>query len=274
LELVTTLYTNQETHDEEIGSRPTQRSIPPKQTLHIHSVAIMQALRSVVQYYPSQDLSEDIIKISSPYAVLVHHYEDLIRYRDRCRADANSINKLCFREKDAYEHIGVLKEFLDEVIMPAVEKERARNLRGFGTFDMFWVDAKPGHADEFDDNNEEGVVGIIPSVSGGSFEHPKAPWNIWYWKLEYDGSEIGRHLLSATFAVWDGEATFKCGLGAINTISEEGTAAESIRKGRLFWSLLRKQCRYCKGQTKFFPHNEVRHLVKKNCMPDKRLICG
>lgn len=264
LELVTTFSTSQDTHDESLGFRPTVRPVPPQKKLHIHSVPIMQALRSVVQYYPSQDLSSDIIKVSAPYAVLVHHYEELMQYRERCKAAANSSDDLCVREESAYEHIGVLKSFLDENIMPAVEAERERNSRGFHTFDMHWLSAKPGDTLFVRNIAGKEEIGVYHSISGGSFELPKKKWEKKYWTLTYDGEEIGRCLSEASTNVWDGEAliTEKI-MGPLSDVGELDMAADFIRRGRLYWNLLRKQCRYCKGRAIHFPHNEVRLFRKQ-----------
>jgi hypothetical protein len=41
--------------------------------MHIHSPAIIQALRSVVKYYPGQEILGESIIISYPYLILIHH---------------------------------------------------------------------------------------------------------------------------------------------------------------------------------------------------------
>ena len=57
-----------------------------KKHLNLYSTSIINALRSVVKYYPSQDLSGNPVKIHYPYAVLVHHYDELSVFRDACAA--------------------------------------------------------------------------------------------------------------------------------------------------------------------------------------------
>jgi hypothetical protein len=260
LELVTTLFTNQEKHDTSSGARPSTRSVPPRKTLHIHSQAIMQVLRSVVQYYPSQDLSSEIIKISAPYTVLVHHYDELMQYREKCKPGSSSTVQLCHREEGAYEHLGILKDFLDTHIMPAVEEEKARNLRGFITFDMRWVEMKPGYTKTLPVKHGKDEAGIIHSFEGGSLQHPKTPWKVWYWVLEYDGDEIGRKLEHFPVRLFDGELPLENGYGDISKLPRDENVESIIRRGHMYWSLLRKQCQWCKGQTMNFPHNEVRHV--------------
>jgi hypothetical protein len=259
-ELVTTIRTGQKNAGDEASFRVPHASSAATVSMHILSGAIVHALRSVVKYYPGQDLSSDVLKIDSPYAILVHHYDDLLEYRERVKP--GEAKELCYRERNAYEHLGILKDFLDDQIMPAVEAERARNKRGAYTFDMYWVTNKPGTAFmaqwlETDDY----YVGVVHSMSGGSFSKPSESWFTRYWTLQYDGSFVERVLSSSTLERFDGENDMVTKPLDLKNLTGNAPVEELIGYGKLYWSNLRKQCRYYKGKTKDYPHNEVDGLV-------------
>jgi len=60
-------------------SMPSQMG--PK-TITIYSQKLANALRAVVQYYPSVSLIDRSIGITEPYMVLYHHFAELEAYRD------------------------------------------------------------------------------------------------------------------------------------------------------------------------------------------------
>lgn len=257
-EVVTTFKSNKKAAIQENEKDTEQRytSAAPSRSMRILSGAIAHALRSVVQFYPSQDLASDIIKIDYPYAVLVHHYDELVEYRERVSVD--SPEELCHREKDAYEDLCVLLEFLDEHIMPAVEEERARNRRGYVSYEGFWINLKPGntivaHAG----TSNEYYAGVVHSLSGGHFVTPATTWQLYYWSLDYDGSVIGRRKWSMSFTKWEGEVVEKTRSVDLRTRPREEDVETIIEQGKLYWGLLKKQCKYFKGKTKEFPHTEV-----------------
>ncbi|KAK7710327.1 hypothetical protein SLS64_005912 [Diaporthe eres] len=114
----------------------------PSYSLRIYSPAILNALRSVVQYYPSQDLTGSTIEVKWPYAILVHHYDELKEFKENC--GAKYPDELCAREKDASTHIVHLLNFLDDNIMERVWAEAERLKEGFHTFENLWIMFKPG----------------------------------------------------------------------------------------------------------------------------------
>lgn len=259
-ELVTTIRTGQKSAGDEALLRVPHAGSAASVSMHILSGAIIHALRSVVQYYPGQDLSSDVVKISAPYAILVHHYDELMEYREKVKPDVEK--DICYREKDAYEHLGILKEFLDEHIMPAVEAERARNKRGAYTFDMHWVRMKPGTiflGQWLEDDYY--YAGYLHSLTGGSFVKPSEQWNVHYWSLAYNGTFVERVLSYSTLEKFDGENDITMITLDPQNLKGNKEAADLIGYGKLYWSNLRKQCKYYKGKTKLFPHNEVDGLV-------------
>ncbi|KAI1383576.1 P-loop containing nucleoside triphosphate hydrolase protein [Hypoxylon trugodes] len=241
------------------SSRPSHLS-PPSYSLHLHSPAIINALQSVVQYYPSQDLTGNII-VDWPYAILVHHYDELTKFRDD--ASLKNENDLCVREIRAYDHIGLLLKFLDDTIMPDVLAEKERNNKGFYTFEYAWVGFKPGVTElgQWVETNDL-QPRVIHSVAGGVFEYPRVPWTIFFWDMRYEGEYLGRYLGSTIIEKFDGQGDWKhVKIDDLTGGDLPEEVAINLKYGEMYWNLLRKQCRHYKGKTQKFPYNEIDGLV-------------
>ncbi|KAI1877844.1 uncharacterized protein JN550_000026 [Neoarthrinium moseri] len=218
----------------------------PTFRMNIYSPAIINALQSVVKYYPSQNLAGDFVDVYWPYPVLVHHYDELTAFRTTCANKKAS--DMCIREKDADEHLGILLKFLDDNIMKDVRAEQERNRNGFYTFDYAWVAMKPGTTVLVDlSDATDKSAKVIHSVVGGTFGDRPEQWEIIYWDLCYDGI---RHRLVSDEDLSEESLT-----------SGEGAVAQQYQYGKVYWELLQKQCKYHKGTSCDFPYNEVEGLV-------------
>ncbi|KAJ3576726.1 hypothetical protein NPX13_g3611 [Xylaria arbuscula] len=204
-------------------------TLPPLYSLHLSSPAIVHALRSVVQYYPSQDLTGDIV-VKWPYPILVHHYEELTRYRDV--VSQKDPSSLCEREKGAYEDLGLLLQYLDRSVMPEVRKEQERNKRGFETFAYKWVRMRPSTT------------------------------HLINWHLRYDGTYLGRVRVESESDKFDGEQEQDGILvGDLNTSELPRIVTDQLEYGKMYWNLLQKQCKHVKGKTQDTIPKEVDSLV-------------
>ncbi|KAL4894971.1 hypothetical protein BDV59DRAFT_174221 [Aspergillus ambiguus] len=243
-------------------TRSTMTHLAPEYHIEIHSTAVLNALQSVVDYYPGHDLTADPFIVKWPYAILVHYYEELANFREECAAKEPSV--LCVREKDAYEHIGVLLRFLDEQVMEQVNTEKERNKKGNYTFEWYWVAHKPGATclEKYrEDQHWESCV--IHSVTGGVFETPSTSWDICVWRMAFDGRYLGRKYFYSGMEKWDGEKNLADATRFIDetNLTNDEMVAERIKIGEKYWQLLRKQCQQFKGPTARFPYNEVNGLV-------------
>ncbi|KAH6995840.1 hypothetical protein BKA56DRAFT_539060 [Ilyonectria sp. MPI-CAGE-AT-0026] len=241
---------------------------PPTHHINIYSLALINAIQSVVKYYPSQDLTGDVLTIQSPYAVLVHHYEELAKFGQDC-ASQEAI-ELCVRERDAEEHIGLLLGFLDEHIMPEVRAEQERNRNGITTFAYRWVTYKPGSTIMSSFTGEtDWAAEVVHSVEGGTFDNPPGEWEIQLWSLSCNGQWLGRTSRKATMRKNEGEVAMTKSFFIVvgNDLSrteDEGLdeiVSTQFAYGKKYWSLLGKHCQYYKGQSGEFPYNEVDGLV-------------
>lgn len=232
----------------------------PSYSLRIYSPAILNALRSVVQYYPSQDLSGSTIEVKWPYPILVHHYDALQQFKVNC--DAKSPDELCAREKDASAHITQLLDFLDENIMDRVGAEEERLEEGFHTFENLWIIFRPGATVVFRDLHSEWKAMVISHVIGGIYQTLTTPWKVIGWHLEFDGKYLGRRSYDMNIPPFDGERSWKANTIFIHDRDriEDEEAVKLISFGRMYCDLLMKQCRQHTGRSVVHPYNEVRHV--------------
>ena len=237
----------------------------PEYHMNIYSPAVINALQSVVRYYPSQSLAGDPVVVKWPYPVLVHHFDQLASFRDA--AKAKNQDDLCHMEKDVAEHLTLLLDFLEESIMTEVREEQERNKRGVYTWEYLWVGYRPGatFAEQMR-GEEDWTARVIHSISGGIFRDPPETWKLQSWSMDYDGRFIGRKMHHSTITKFDGESTWELHLLDIDSITKDKVdeLPEAVRRkigyGKSYLQLLQKQCRHMKGESRKFPHNEVAPL--------------
>ena len=239
-------------------------SMAPSYHITIYSVAIINALQSVVQYYPAQDLTGNAITIRAPYAILMHHYEELVEFRKRCAT--TDPEALCARERDCDEHLGLLLRFLDKHVKDVFHAEQERNRNGFASWENLWVSFRPGTTRIGPTNESRAFTAeVIHSVEGGIFDSPPSSWHVRMWSLNYDGVRLGRELHSLWYHKFDGEQAkndFHIQVAEVeDAIQEFEGLMMLVKQGKIFWNLLGKQCMYHKGKTAVFPFNTVEGLV-------------
>ncbi|KAI1122744.1 P-loop containing nucleoside triphosphate hydrolase protein [Nemania abortiva] len=235
---------------------------PPVYSIHLTSPAIINALRSVVQYYPSQDLTGDIM-INWPYPILVHHYDELQKFReDVAKKDEK---ELCKREERAYEDLGLLLQYLDDSVMPEVLQERERNAKGYFTFEYMWVMLKPGTTflGHFSTDAEFYHPHVVEAMVGGSLQYPPMDWEIHSWDMRYDGRYLGRYTTIGGHKKFDGQKPLSFTIvGDLTNRSElPEIVSNQLKYGERYWNLLQKQCRQYKGKTQDVLSKEVDGLV-------------
>lgn len=111
----------------------------------------------------------------------MHHEKELAEFRERCNP-AHLDGPLCIREKDAYNHLKVLLDFLEETVIPAVRSEQERNINGTGSSEMLWLRMRPGTTiSTYIDSSRLQRDCVVESVTGGVFDQEGKPWLIKYW---------------------------------------------------------------------------------------------
>ncbi|KAJ3546083.1 hypothetical protein NM208_g2189 [Fusarium decemcellulare] len=274
---------------------PLAATLAPSYGIRIYSIDIINAIQSVVKYYPGQDLTGDSVFIRWPYPILVHHYEELEAFLSGVKE--LEPEKRCSRERNVNEHLRLLLDYLDDNVMADVRKEKERNERRSSTFQWLWVSMRPGMTvvDKLD-NETEPYAYVIHSLEGGSFTNPSRPWVVKYWRMEFDGEYLGRKIGTIDYDRWDGESNFGYTRRSVHVPEERGDKTlddteldddikRFIRRGETYWELLTKQCQWYSGATVDFPYNQVdtnvmidveaclvgRHVPKPFLMDDRDL---
>lgn len=226
----------------------------------IHSTAIINALRAVVSYYPSQNLSGASVRIDWPYRVLVHHYDELVEFKKE--VTLKSPEDLCVRERHAVEHLDVLIQFLDDSVMVDIRAEAERIKKGFVTYENLWYHYRPGCAvvaHYMEDEDSEWKTFVVRSIEGGPTPEHSESWHILGWTLGFDGTYLSRKLTIQHFDTFTGEADWGTHTRFIydKTSLDDEEARKQIDTGRKYWELIQKKCWYYKGKSCNFPYNEV-----------------
>ncbi|EQB48870.1 hypothetical protein CGLO_11851 [Colletotrichum gloeosporioides Cg-14] len=241
----------------------------PTYAVRINSIALINAIQSVVRYYPGQDLSGEYITIPKPYPILVHHYDELQEFRRACLS--KPLSGLCIRQRDAAEHLRVLLDHLDTEVMVNVKEEQERNSRGYSTFEWRWVAYKPGTTVlQKDERDPSWYAYVVHSLEGGVLENPPSPWIVRSWRLDYDGRLINR--VWNGLRMWpkyDGERKEERDFSMTKFIDptvdrsclQNEAARELIENGKRFLSMLTPNCYQHHGKTAKVPSIQVEGLA-------------
>ena len=111
----------------------------------LHSVHLIEAIQGIVSYYPPQVLTGQTLKITEPYPVLMHHYDELTKLYE------NHLSKLALGsyqvKAELYHHLQVLLHFLQPTIENVLRpiQERLKGQEPVVTFNDLWYLFRPGH---------------------------------------------------------------------------------------------------------------------------------
>ncbi|PMD40825.1 P-loop containing nucleoside triphosphate hydrolase protein [Hyaloscypha variabilis F] len=110
-------------------------------TMKIYSMYLINVLRDVVHYWPGLNLQDHPVKIRKPYAVLIHHLDELRMYKDRHPVHhSHEYVKLCNEDIDIL--IGIVDKECGEDIRS--ERKRYQKSPPMATFENLWMLFKPG----------------------------------------------------------------------------------------------------------------------------------
>lgn len=213
-------------------------------TITIYSEKLANALRAVVQYYPSVSLIGRSIGIIEPYAVLYHHFAELEAYRNSHPLQ-HSEDYRNAGNKDIDLLLGVLGREKPEV---AEEKERYQRSSPVCTFDLLWLLFKPGEACYRRSETGEISASIVKAVTGGSLTGRPVPYRIYSWQLNFNGYQVGREVFKTTIAPFGGEKEIKllecfpCRFyeDSLVDVQKDSTLRQRLTaRGQKFWKMTR-----------------------------------
>ena len=268
LELITDVTTNAALEGIEQLKEPPHTVLSVRNAvLKINSPAIINALQKVVEYYPDLDFSGEAIWVPEPFHVLIHHESELASFRDKyAPGKTRPESEYCERERDTYEHLAVLQDFLEQRVGLSVKTERLRHKRGFATFDILWMLLKPGitvYCDPWLEGKYNAYV--IHSVTGGVVEGRTGPLEIDLWYLDCNGSLIGKREQKTVQFSFHGERK----ISALSVVPCEfwedqstETAVKGLKenleeRGKMFFKLTSRRCMNYDGMTVTVPRSYV-----------------
>ncbi|KAL8921843.1 MAG: hypothetical protein Q9172_003805 [Xanthocarpia lactea] len=272
LELITDVQTNATLQDGQQLKDPPQSVIDVgKPCLKINSPAIINALQKVVEYYPGQNFSGESISVPEPFAILIHHESELASFRETyAPGTIQSQTEYCEREKNTYEHLAVLQNFLKQRVGASIAAERERYKNGFATFDMLWMLLRPGTT-VYCQNHYSGDYDafVIESVASSDARDPTSPLVIEMWLLDFDGDRIGRRSLVTQQKSFNGEKRIS-GLEVFpcehwkdkkTETTVKGLRESLEERGKLFFELTSRRCMNFDGLTASWPRKYLKGLV-------------
>lgn len=171
--------------------------------------------------------------------------------------------------RHAYEHIGVVQNFVKERVQKDVDAERERHSRGYATFDMLWLLYKPGidfYVGIYDDSEHEPWVleSLFFNLVNGTTNRYEGRW----WRFSSAAGWIGPHMDKKFINKFAGEkeivsmGAFPCDY--LSRSSELGVGdAEKIRqhfvhRGKKWFDIQRsKKCYQFDGIKTDYPRSSV-----------------
>ena len=155
--------------------------------MEIRSSALINALRTLVDYYPSQQLTGSTITVPEPYHFLLHHKEKLeqLAYGKSDKSENGSIHE-CTDPK-TIGHIEVLLAFLNSKFSKKVEEEEERHRKSppTATFEMLWMLLKPGTR-VYHEVDGDLAAFVVEAVSPSKLNSPKY-YKVELWSLDFNG---------------------------------------------------------------------------------------
>ena len=185
--------------EKDAETKPVQGKDLKSQNLEISSIGLTEmvirskhlceALRKLVDYYPSQQLT-GTITVHEPYHFLLHHRE---RLRELMKKGDDGCDDSSFHDlqlEKTISHVKVLLAFLDAKYAKKIEDEEARHKKSppTATFEMLWMLLKPGTR-VYTDIDRELAAFVIRSIRTEKKINPSF-YNVDVWYLDFNGDNV------------------------------------------------------------------------------------
>lgn len=245
------------------SSSPPSVHVRGRSFIRIYSRAIINALQSVVNYYPNHDIVAQPTEIRQPYAILVHHWDELKAFREKYNPDKINESVTDCSVNDTWEHVGLLLDFLEDEMGSKVRKEYERWKQPVPvvSFEMLWLLLKPGidiyqHVDE-DQSKEPWVVSrVYFDIFNQSWES----YDLRLWYMGNDSTSIQPRWVDREVPRFHGEKPIhELKYFPVEYFPQHETRKqELVDRGKLFVSLQQKKCMYFDGESSDTPRQPVR----------------
>jgi hypothetical protein len=223
----------------------------------IHSLPLLQALRSLVVYYPDQYLTGEEVEISEPYAILVHHIDELraIARSGECKTTVKSLSEKSVA--DVRTLLDFMDPFFNRIVSPI--EERLSRYPPDIRFDDLWYLFKPGE-DVYVKMLDKIVAGVMMNTKQkglGAMDGRPENLEVGYWVLSSDGVKLDREDDTEAISKFEGErevtslALFPARFWDMKDNSKRRKNFE--KRGEMYFTLLCKGNKQMSYDGKTFP---------------------
>jgi hypothetical protein len=236
-------------------------------TLHIHSKHLLDELRKIVQYYPSQNLNGNTVLVEQPFRMLLHHISEL---RDAKRAYDEDVQNSPLDEKDLVNAsnrletkekahgLGVLLNYLSPIYAKEIEAGAAKQKLAIPltTYSTLWFLFKPG-IDVYakaggkwrafvvmsTEEKEQSDDSMLPFFYRRAMPKEVEKWNIKVWSLAFDGKRLFRRERTFNVEKFFGEREITT-LGIVpcevyDKLYGLDRRNELVKRGRIYYDMLK-----------------------------------
>lgn len=152
--------------------------------------------------------------------------------------------------------------------MPGVRLEQERLRRGYCTWEYLWLPFKPGVtilpcSEENDDDTDLKRPQVAAEITGGILTNPPITWVFLFWRFDFDYGYCRRVKVFLGMPKFDGEIPLRFRVLDIGDHLYERSAQQFVEYGKLYWMMLKKQCRYYNGQTSRPPFRKVSKIYRR-----------
>ncbi len=153
-----------------------------KKTLRVNSPHLLNVFKKIISFYPTQPSGfDDPITLESPFAMLYHYRDDLLKYRAQV-SDADGVCK---------SHLDLLASFMKDELAEVSQHSEKMASKGFVRFKYLWAIFKPGDL-VYESMHGHGRLyeledtSYLHTQSKGDFFHVHCSF------IDYDGTNVGK----------------------------------------------------------------------------------
>jgi hypothetical protein len=231
--------------------------------IRVYSRAIINALQSVVNYYPGQSLVSEPIDIYWPYSVVVHHRAELLQFLRDFQSPVSDFDQATCCVKETSRHLQLLLDFVENKVGDKVRELQEQLERDVPvvSFDTLWLLLKPGvdvyERYEVDASTQPHVVNKVDFVR--LLDDSWSEYQVTIWALDNDESGLRPVIQEKTISRFHGERPiheldlFPCRF----LPTHEARQQQLIDRGKLFADLQQKKCMYFEGESIEEPRQSV-----------------
>jgi hypothetical protein len=214
--------------------------------IQVDSEVLGNTLRSIIQYYPTQDLTGKQITFHYPYRALMHYYGELQRlqanFGDDIRPDGpHPVNSTRLLGKQEHRELGILLNLIRKLYQNVVQDEIS-NYESSGTaaYEKLWLLFKPG-IDVCARVHGKDAVFVVASTEHivNQYSDSLDAWCIKVWNLGFDGRRLRRQGHTFYIKRYFGERSISLlNIFPITYSDNSNLEAQLISAGELFCHII------------------------------------